>query len=156
MDYFKIISLNDKRLAVYKTGEIVFWDEKKTNNYIQGWNIHKKISSKNYYYYNINYKKIKEHRILAYTFLNLDINDKDKQIDHINGNRNDNRLENLRIVSNQQNQFNRKNTKGYSKQNNKFIAKIRINKKQIHLGCYDTEEEAHNAYLEAKQKYHKM
>lgn len=152
MDYFKIITLNGKRLAVYKTGEIVFWDEK---NHLQkkGWNIHKKSSCNNYDSYWINCKRFTIHRIIAYTFLNLDIDDKDKQIDHINRIKNDNRLENLRIVTHQQNQFN-KDFKGYSKFKNRYRSAIKLNGKTIYVGTYDTEEEAHNAYLEAKQKYH--
>lgn len=77
------------------------------------------------------------------------------QIDHINGLRDDNRIENLRLVSNQQNSFNRKDTKGYTKRKNgKFRAKINLNGNQISLGEYFTQEEAHDAYLTAKEKYH--
>ena len=38
--------------------------------------------------------------------------------------------------------------------NNKWRASIRINTKPIHIGYFDTEEEAHQAYLQAKEKYH--
>lgn len=76
-------------------------------------------------------------------------------IDHINGDRKDNRLENLRNVTLQQNQFNRKNTKGYYKVKTKFRAMIRSNKKAIHLGYFFTEEEAREAYLNAKKRLHR-
>ena len=64
-------------------------------------------------------------------------------------------MNNLRIVSQQENSFNT-NAKGYSfdKSRNKYQAIIGINGKNIHLGRFDTEEEARNAYLEAKEKYH--
>lgn len=79
-----------------------------------------------------------------------------EQIDHINRIKNDNRICNLRAVTHQQNNFNRGNVKGYSWQNdvNKYRADIRLNNKTIYLGLYNTEQEARNAYLEAKEKYH--
>ena len=80
----------------------------------------------------------------------------DMQVDHINGNKLDNRRCNLRIVTQQQNQFNRTRAKGYCwhKRINKWQAKICINYKYIHLGYFDTEEQARLAYLQAKEKYH--
>jgi hypothetical protein len=78
------------------------------------------------------------------------------QIDHINGVRDDNRICNLRSITNQQNQWNRTTAKGYSfhKPLNKWRAKIVLNSKHIHLGYFDIEDDAHQAYLNAKEKYH--
>jgi len=78
------------------------------------------------------------------------------EIDHINGIRNDNRIENLRSVTRNQNQWNRLTVKGYyfNKVKNKWISRIKLNGKKIYLGSYNTEEEARNAYLAAKQIYH--
>ena len=78
-------------------------------------------------------------------------------IDHINRDSTDNRIENLRVLTNQQNQFNR-NAKGYhwNKQRNKWRAQIRINGKVKHLGYFDKEQDATIAYLNAKEIYHKM
>ena len=79
----------------------------------------------------------------------------DNFIDHYNRDRRDNRLENLHVVTHQQNTFNRSDVKGYTlRPSGKWLAKIAINGKQKHLGLYVTEEEARNAYLEAKKKYH--
>ena len=88
-----------------------------------------------------------------------------KQLDHINGVRDDNRIENLREVTNQQNSFNRvgwsKKTsskfKGVSwhKASGKWQAKCNINRKQYHLGLHQTEEEAAKAYDDFSEKYHK-
>jgi hypothetical protein len=77
-------------------------------------------------------------------------------IDHIDGNRTNNKIDNLRDVTNQQNQWNRTTAKGYvwSKFANKFQARIRLNGRQIHLGHFHTEQEARNAYLKAKEIYH--
>jgi hypothetical protein len=36
------------------------------------------------------------------------------------------------------------------------MSQIVLNKKSIYLGLYETEEEAHKAYLDAKKIYHKI
>ena len=108
----------------------------------------------------INKKRYQTHR-LAWLYMtgNFPIN----QIDHINHIRTDNRIENLRDVTNQENQFNRSlqkdNTSGYTgvhwhKQANKWVTQIQINGKIIHLGLFNNPEEASQAYQEAKVKYH--
>ena len=111
-----------------------------------------------YYKICVDNKTIKINRLIAFCFLGLDnIIGKDNinQIDHINRIRNDDRVDNLRIVTLQQNAFN-KIGKGYrwNKRANKWEARIQVNKKAIPLGCYYTEEEARNAYLKAKEQYH--
>jgi hypothetical protein len=80
-----------------------------------------------------------------------------KYIDHINRNRADNRIINLREVTNQENCFNQK-AKGYywSKKHKKWRGQIVLNGKKAHLGLFDTEEEARQAYLQAKEIYHKI
>lgn len=62
-------------------------------------------------------------------------------VDHINGNRLDNRKENLRIVNHSQNQTN-VNYKGVYQNKTKWIAKIKLNQKQVHLGTFAYYEEA--------------
>lgn len=87
------------------------------------------------------------------------------QIDHINGNRTDNRISNLRDVSrvvNCQNQrLAHKNNRssgllGASRDEDgkKWKAQIRFGGKRLHLGSYDTAEAAHAAYISAKRKLH--
>ena len=77
------------------------------------------------------------------------------EIDHINRERDDNRIENLRIITKFINMWNTK-AKGYFKDRSKWRAQIRVNNKKICLGAYKTEVEAHNAYLEAKKIYHRI
>lgn len=76
-------------------------------------------------------------------------------IDHINRNKSDNRLENLRIVTFVQNLWNQ-DVKGYSwfARANKWIARITVNGKRIHLGYFDLEDDARKAYVNAKKVYH--
>jgi hypothetical protein len=71
-------------------------------------------------------------------------------IDHINHNGLDNRKENLRIVTRRENMWNLiKQNKyiGAYKNNNKYAAKIWVNGKRLHLGTFNTQEEAHEFYL---------
>lgn len=77
-------------------------------------------------------------------------------IDHIDGNKSNNQIDNLRDVTHQQNMWNKITTKGYywNKMKNKFHAQIRIDGKLIFLGLFQTEQEARNAYLKAKEIYH--
>lgn len=81
---------------------------------------------------------------------------KDKEVDHINGNKLDNRKSNLRLATSQINKHNYTKAKGYSwcKRDKRFKARIVINYKTINLGDYKTEDEARKAYLEAKAIYH--
>lgn len=77
-------------------------------------------------------------------------------IDHINGIKNDNRIENLREVTIRKNNQNKNNHRtgklvgaNYNKIRNKWQAHIKINNKKTYLGSYSTEIEAHKAYLKA-------
>lgn len=76
-------------------------------------------------------------------------------IDHIDQNKSNNFLSNLRVVTHQENSFNTK-AKGYfwSKQKRKWQAKLTLNGIQKHLGFFNAEAEARAAYLSAKAIYH--
>lgn len=86
----------------------------------------------------------------------------DGEIDHINGNPSDDRIENLRDVDRQINMQNKrsaaKNNKlnllGVYMQHGKYFTAISVNGKVRRLGSYDTPEKASEVYLEAKRKYH--
>jgi hypothetical protein len=85
-------------------------------------------------------------------------------IDHIDMNMGNNRISNLREASKSGNGQNKiacqsNNKSGYLgvsfyKPINKFRATIFVNKKHIALGYFDTPEEASEAYITAKRKYH--
>ena len=79
-------------------------------------------------------------------------------IDHINRSRTDNSIENLRVVSSQENQFNRSGVKGYywHKSNKKWVAQIMLNGATKTIGSFEKEEDARSAYLAAKEIYHKF
>ena len=86
----------------------------------------------------------------------------DQQIDHINGNRLDNRIANLRLASNAENSRNCKlsknNTSGvtgvsYHAQAKKWFAQIMFNRKNNNLGLFNTKEEAIAARKKAETQY---
>lgn len=85
------------------------------------------------------------------------------QVDHVNGIRTDNRVDNLRLATNAQNQWNackrKTNTSGlkgvsWHKQKQKWESYIQIFGKKKPLGLFTTKEEAYAARLEAEKFYH--
>lgn len=73
------------------------------------------------------------------------------QIDHINGDRSDNRIANLREATASENQANKRAWGKYKKgtvrsPSGRFVAMIRKNGQRTYLGTYDTEDEAHEVY----------
>ena len=93
------------------------------------------------------------HRLIAQAYL-LDYSD-DLEVDHIDRCRSNNNISNLRMATHSENMHNR-NGKGYHfhNQRGKWRAKITLDGKQKHLGYFDTEDEARQAYLKAKKLYH--
>lgn len=87
----------------------------------------------------------------------------DVEIDHINRDKADNRISNLRLVSrseNCQNSSSRRNTasglRGVSwhKQRQRWAARITLHGLTKHLGLFDSPELAHAAYLQAAAELH--
>lgn len=88
----------------------------------------------------------------------------EKHLDHINGDKGDNRIVNLREADDQLNIENIRvpkasNSCGFlgvvlHKQSGIWRARLQVNKVGIHIGMYATPEEAHEAYVIAKRKYH--
>ena len=83
-------------------------------------------------------------------------------IDHVNGDPSDNRIGNLRIATNRQNQGNRRvqanNTTGFKgvsrdKRHNTYRARIRVNGLSTNLGSFPTAEVAHEAYRVTAEKH---
>lgn len=114
-----------------------------------------------YVFIRLNKKLYREHRLIWKMFYN----DEPKVLDHINRNRADNRIENLRSVTFSENCFNATtradNTSGIrgvslNRKTNKWRAYINFHKKRIELGFYDTLEAASAVVIEARNKYHKV
>jgi HNH endonuclease/AP2 domain len=78
-------------------------------------------------------------------------------VDHVNRNKLDNRIKNLRLVTCQQNNFNSKATGiTYRKDTGKWQASIWRDYKRVGLGCYDCPLMARLAYEDAKSELHKI
>ena len=102
-------------------------------------------------------KRLLMHRLILNPSSNMDV-------DHIGGRdtRNDNRKINLRVCTHQENIFNcglsKNNTSGvtgvcWDKRYNKWLATITYNGKHIHLGYFDTFEDAVKTRKTAEEKY---
>ncbi len=78
------------------------------------------------------------------------------QADHIYHDTLDNCKSSLRAVTRQQNNWNRQNPGGihWRPDLKKYKAQITVNGKSVYLGIYKKAEDARNAYLQAKKKYH--
>ena len=86
-------------------------------------------------------------------------------LDHINGIRDDNRIDNLRVVNHVSNMQNRRKAQVNSgtgligacvhKGTGRYEAQISHYGNKIYIGLYDTPEEAHQAYLNKKRELHK-
>jgi len=115
------------------------------------------LRSQGYIDVKINHEIFKAHRLAWALYYNQDPGG--MQIDHIDQNKSNNKIVNLRLanhVSNGANAGPRKNNKlgvkGVHYERSKFKALIIKNAKKYHLGCYDTMEEASNVYCAAAEE----
>lgn len=160
--YLSVASRKENKYTI--DGNVVYVKMTNCDDYmicdIEDWKKFKKYSwCKNKIGYVIGYKdgkQIKYHQLLF---------DYDKDIyviDHINGNKLDNRKSNLRIIEKCYNNMNisvaKNNKSGFTgvnwdKNSKKWISSIQFNKKRIRLGCFDNIEDAVKAREEAEVKY---
>lgn len=126
----------------------------------RAWKIAGSKDNQGYIRIQINQKLYKAHR-LAWLYVHGSF--PEKEIDHINHQRADNRIANLRSadrVLNTQNTSARKrgtsSLLGVSlyKPTGQWTAQISANKRKVYLGRYATEQEAHAAYMKAKAIHH--
>ena len=141
----------------------LFWKKTATNRVKVGDEAGYFCKSNGYRIVFINRKGYPVHRIAI--LLATGVCDPSEEVDHINHDRSDNRLENLRVVSRAENMRNKSkpntNKTGitgvkiiYTRKGTKrYRANIMYNHKPICLGNYDTLEEAAAARAEAEIKY---
>jgi len=99
-------------------------------------------------------KTYRVHKILSSAFMCHKSSGMSSIIDHINGDKLDNRLCNLQITNQRHNSSKDRKHKSskytgvsYYTRLNKWRSQIYIGTKAIHIGLFDTEEEAYKAYL---------
>ena len=117
-------------------------------------------SKAGYIYLSIDGRRYLAHRLAwAYVYGEMP----NMSIDHINRNKSDNRIENLRIATSIQNSWNRNETKRSSSgfkgvfwdgHTNKWIARICINGKHKNLGRFQAKEDARDAYVAFAKNAH--
>ena len=129
------------------------------NNQTKKWNCcnDNKTNGKEYIQIRINKKLYRLHRLI-YKYHNEDwdiTNSKNNEIDHIDINPLNNKIENLRVLTRSQNCRNKKKKENcsskyigvnWNKKANKWQVLISINNKLKHIGYFDNEEEAGKAY----------
>ena len=112
-----------------------------------------------YYVVCINRSMYLMHRLI-YIYFNGEI-PPGMYIDHIDGNSLNNNIENLRLCTLSQNQYNSKKSivntsgiKGVTFENNKWRCRCRVNGKKYHVGFYDDINEAKIAVENFRKLYH--
>lgn len=115
-----------------------------------------------YRYIKINGKLYLEHR-LAWLYVHGVM--PPDMVDHRNRIRDDNRIDNLRLATNAENQQNRdkpkNNTSGvtgvtWNKRSGKWLAQIMVNRKNIYLGIFVIKNSAISVRRDAEEKYQPM
>lgn len=113
---------------------------------------------RSYWYICIDGRRIQTHRLIWKWWYGYD----PEYIDHINGDGLDNRIDNLRNVDHKtnlrNNKKNKNNTSGFTgvvwhELANKWVARVKIEYKYIHIGLYNTPEEARDARNEFLKEF---
>jgi hypothetical protein len=130
---FKIIELHNNTLKVFEDGNVLVLGRYKPNKD----EFYEKKCQKDkdgYLRLNLSYKRKQKnyliHRLVAFSFLNLDLENKKSEVDHKDRDNQNNVVSNLRIVNHQQNQFNRY-FKGYCNRGKTWQSRIQLMKKML-------------------------
>jgi hypothetical protein len=98
-------------------------------------------------------KDITIHKLMSLAFFNIDTNGKDTVVDHIDDDKTNNHISNLRVISQRENST--KSGRGESKYigvtycywTNRWVARITIDRKEVFLGRFKNEKDAGMAYI---------
>ena len=148
-----MVSFNGRKIK-YESDKIWLWRENKSKP-SYWFELKGRVNkSTGYRQVGINNKQYKYHRLVYFIHNDdWDIHDtcRDNSIDHIDQDKLNNNIENLRVVTHSQNMWNR-DVKGYcfNKASGKYRAQIVVDGKNKYLGEFVSEDDARNAYLNAK------
>lgn len=120
------------------------------------------VSGAGYLVIKINRKQVRANRLAIFLCTGQWPNG---EVDHINGDKLDNRLANLRVADRCINSQNKRNAQAnnkscgllgvtWNRQHGRWQSKIMANKVAHHVGLFDTPEAAHAAYLIKKRQLH--
>jgi len=114
------------------------------------------IDKDGYHLVSLNGKSFRLHRLVCKHFGNWD---ETLTVDHIDRNKDNNHIDNLRLATHLQQKFNTKHKDGkyptgVHKHRNKYASQIRIDGIKKHLGMFDTPEEASEAYQSKAREIH--
>jgi hypothetical protein len=129
------------------------WYDDKFHDVIKGY--HKFIHHSSYCYMIVDKKPVIMHRWLW----GLDNENIPSMLDHINRDKSDNRLINLRETDAHTNLYNRHMTNKhgklvgayYHKLTDKWVSRIKVHKSLLYLGSYNTELQAHDRYIQERR-----
>lgn len=148
-----------KTLLDYDPDTGIFTRKIRTSNRIAVGDVAGCIHSSGYWHIKVDGKMLKGHR-LAWLYVYGEW--PEHEIDHINGDPSDNRIANLRDITHAHNVQNLRKPRsdnasgflGVHKVAAGWMVNIQLDKMPMKLGTFDTPEEAHQVYLEAKRILH--
>jgi hypothetical protein len=156
--------LNGRLIKLDEDGELYWWYHRNSRNVLKNprWIRFKQslVKTKNKVYKTMeaNGRKFKVHRVVYFIhnpeWNILDIS-KANLIDHVDRNTFNNNIENLRVVTQQQNQFNQKAKHIHLTKANTYYARVKCGEIKLDK-VFKTEQEAINAVNEFKLKYHQF
>ena len=116
--------------------------------------------SSGYRYVEINKKPYSYHRVVYFLHnqkWKIHDSSTDNSIDHIDRDKLNNNIENLRVVTHSQNMWNN-DCRGYTfdKARGEYQAQIKVDGKRKFLGYFKSEQAARDSYLEAKASLHRI
>jgi len=122
------------------------------------WKLIRSVNAYNYYRFSLSECKNGFVHRAIYELMTGKPIPKGLQIDHINGDRLDNRWINLRIVTHRQNHMNKiyhrdGHLLGTTKHGDRWRSYVRFKGKKKHIGVYDTQQEAHMSYVDFCKKH---
>jgi hypothetical protein len=149
-----------KEHLIYRDGKL-YWSLPLTKNGKEGEEISVSLDSYGYHHTRIHGENYRVHRIVWFLIKGEQPPD---IIDHINNDRGDNRIENLREATKSQNNFNsvlaKTNTSGFKnvywcKQTNKWRVQVKAYGYKKCFGRYEDLEKAKEVAVEARKEMHK-
>lgn len=159
-EWCKIIDYDGYEISNY--GNVKSYKNSRWGNKLSFKLLKPRKDTKGYYFVSLNNKNFPIHILVSIFFLN---HKPDKShnivVDHIDNNKENNYYKNLQLITNRENCSKDKitftNLTGvtYDKRKNKFQSRIRIGSNRIHLGLFETKEEAYLMYLKAVSNINK-